>query len=228
MAAKKKPAPQSSTAAEKRTQSKKSAAKPVFTSSPKNYKATAAFTSKGQKASGLAPRKQGSSLRATPKTKAKNAESGLAGSGTPLGASFAMSRPTAARNVVNAALTATLLPGKGKIAGAIGRRVGSIADNAAWNAASKGLEAAGRGGKVSKTMTPFGPTLRSTRIGSVAQQAARMENLTRNADRIATATGRQTSAAVARTITRTGRAAKNIALTVAVAKNTKPKRNKKK
>lgn len=212
MVAKKKPSAQSANAAEKKASAKKKSAPNTFTYKGQTVTGiksapTAAVTAKGQKATGLARRpasQRGTSLRSEPKVKVKNAESGFAGSGLPLNQSLAGAQPLAARNLIPALMTATLIPGKGKIAAAIGRRVGMIADDAAFGAASKGLSASGAGGRVAKTFTPMGPTLRSTSIGTEAQQAARMGNLVANADRIGTATGRKVAGSVYGTLRRAG------------------------
>lgn len=114
MVAKKKPSTQSANAAEKKASAKKKSAPNTFTYKGQTVTGiksapTAAITAKGQKATGLSQRpapQRGTSLRSEPKVKVKNAESGLAGSGTPLGASIAMSRPGAKRNIARAAATA--------------------------------------------------------------------------------------------------------------------------
>jgi hypothetical protein len=69
---------------------------------------------------------------------------------------------------------ATKLAAKG-----VGKYVGNLSTQAALQQNMKGLtNASGMGGKVSTTQTPFGPTLRSTKIGSAAEQSARVNNLT--------------------------------------------------
>jgi len=162
----------------------------------------------------------------------KKAESGFAGSGMPLGTSLALSRPTSAKNLSNVALSIGATPlgagVKSKIVSKIvsKSKIPGAAGNAAWDAAAKGLsKATGAGGKVSKTFTPMGKTLRSTQIGSAKQQAARIENLTRNADRISNraVAGAKTQIAknVSRRINKTQQAAG-----VAVVASNKPKNNK--
>lgn len=60
----------------------------------------------------------------------------------------------------------------------IGKAIGGRTAAAAYQANTKGLAAAtGAGGKISRTVTPMGPTLRSTAIGTAKQQAARINNL---------------------------------------------------
>lgn len=102
---------------------------------------------------------------------------------------------------------------------------------AAFNAAAKGLsKATGAGGRVSRTYTPMGKTLRSTVIGSPAQQKSRIDNLYANAQRI----GNRTEAAtktrmIAKTTRVVNKAAKVISegsATALVATN-KPKKKKK-
>jgi hypothetical protein len=117
--------------------------------------------------------------------------SAFRGSGTPLGSSFA--KPTKTQ-LVNAALSAVSLPGSGQVRNAVAKKLGTSRAYSAYDstigAASKGLNASGMGGKVSRTQTPFGPTLRSTVVGSPAQQSARMGGLAANADRIASSAAR--------------------------------------
>jgi hypothetical protein len=68
---------------------------------------------------------------------------------------------------------ATKLAAKGA-----GKYVGNLSTQSAMVPNMKGLKGAtGMGGKVSRTQTPMGPTLRSTEIGTAKQQAARIGNL---------------------------------------------------
>jgi hypothetical protein len=130
----------------------------------------------------------------TPKTPVKKAGEGFAGSGGTLASGF---KKPSAGDIANAALTVTVAPGaKGPaslvrgIAKFRGARAFETTANAAYTANMKGLmTATGEGGKVSRTMTPFGPSLRSTSIGSPAQQAARINNLEVGAIRKATRAG---------------------------------------
>jgi hypothetical protein len=139
----------------------------------KGVKPTAAITKPGQKPTGLAPRTPAPVGKRTP---IKNAGSGFAGSGMPLGASLGVSKITKG-NVANAALAATLLPGSGQVTRYVAGKAGSIVASAAFKASTKGFGASGAGGKVKNVMTPFGKTLGSTSIGSAGQQSARMGNL---------------------------------------------------
>ncbi len=155
---------------------------------------TAAFTSPGKKPTTTRSRSAAEKPKETRRTPIKNAESGFAGSGTPLGTSIGLSRPTAAKNLVNVGLTIASVPmGAGVKAGIakalLSRKsvtsVANAAGSAAYGKAAKGLSTStGAGGKVSKTWTPMGKTLRSTQIGSPAQQSARLANLDKNAQRI--------------------------------------------
>jgi hypothetical protein len=76
---------------------------------------------------------------------------------------------------------------KNAIRSGFGRRVG----DATYNKATKGLSKASSGGKVSRTQTPMGPTLRSTRIQSEAERAARIGNLEKRASNIARSAEKQ-------------------------------------
>lgn len=79
---------------------------------------------------------------------------------------------------------------------------------AAWSAGSRNIAGAtGAGGKVSRTMTPFGPTLRSTRVGSEAQQAARMGGLEKVYENLAVRAGKIAQTQKVVSSVRTGRAA---------------------
>lgn len=196
-------------------------------------KPTEAITAKGQKATGLAKSSSSDRFASKAKTPVKQAGKGFAGSGSPLGTSFKLSQPTKASNVVNAALAVTALPGSGQVrsavAKAVGKRVGGWSESAALKAASKGLTATGAGGKVARTMTPFGPTLRSTAIGTAKQQAARMGGLTANAERIAAQTGRGAAQAAIRSTLRGFSKASNVArgaATIYVGSKAKPKKKK--
>jgi len=142
----------------------------------KPVKPTAAITKPGQKAVGLAKSSVPDRFASTAKTPIKKATSGLAGSGTPLGASMGIN-PINKGQITNAALTAVALPGSGQVRNYLGAKAGGRVTEAAFKASTKGFEASGAGGKVKNVMTPFGKTLGSTRIGSPAQQAASMGNL---------------------------------------------------
>lgn len=80
---------------------------------------------------------------------------------------------------------ATKLAAKGA-----GKYVSNLSMESAMGQNMKGLsKATGAGGKVSRTQTPMGPTLRSTAIGTEAQQAARVNNLVTNAVKKSVNTG---------------------------------------
>ena len=171
-------------------------------------KPTEAIVAPGQKPKDLGKSTKDNRFASNAKTSVKEASKGFAGSGSPLGTSFKLSQPTKASNVVNALLAITALPASGQIRAAVTKKVGAkvgqitgkvatAAEESAYLAASKGLSASGAGGKVSRTMTPMGPNLRSTAIGSPKQQAARIANLEANAGRITTAVGTSADRAVA-------------------------------
>ena len=190
---------------------------------------TEAFTNVGQRATGLAKAKPGTRGMATPKTPVKKGGAGFAGSGGP--ASTGMFNPTKS-NIINAALTATMLPGSGQVRSYIARRVGAIADEAAFTAfGSKIAASTGRGGRVARTQTPFGPTLRSTAIGTKAQQSARIENLLIGVEKGAIQTNAITAAAVSKSLAKAGRIGRGAAAATLATRVVAPKiknRNKKK
>jgi hypothetical protein len=154
----------------------------------KGVKPTAAFTKPGQKATGLAKSTVKDRFSSTAKTPVKNAGSGFAGSGSSLGSSLGVSKITKG-SVANAALAATLLPGSGQVTRYVAGKAGGIVANAALKASTKGFGASGAGGKIKNVMTPMGPTIASTSIGSAGQQSARMNNLLTGKVKEATSAG---------------------------------------
>jgi hypothetical protein len=177
-------------------------------------KPTEAITSKGQKPKDLGKSTKGNRFESKAKTPVKQAGKGFAGSGSSLGTSLKMSQPTKASNVINAALAVTALPGSGQVKAAITKAVGSkVAGYSAKGAtpiAYKGLSASGAGGKVSKTVTPFGPTLRSTAIGTKAQQAGRMAGLSKRAENVVTGTASRAASSAMRETVKTIKKASTI------------------
>lgn len=162
----------------------------------------------------------------------KQAGKGFAGSSGTYASGF---KNITKGDILNATLAVTSMPGSGQVRAAvaktIGKKVGQLADTSAFKAASKGLASAtGAGGKVTRTVTPFGPTLRSTRIGSSAQQAARVENLLKNADRIAAQTARGAAQAAIRSTVKVFGKASEVgrgSATIYVGAKTQPKKKKK-
>jgi len=176
----------------------------------KGIKPTAAFTNKGQKATGLAKSNVTDRFASTAKTPVKNAKSGFAGSGSSLGSSFGVSKITKT-NVANAAFAATLLPGSGQVTRYVAGATGKFVAKTTFGVASKGLEVSGAGGKIKNVMTPFGKTIASTRIGSPAQQAASMGGLVKRAENIATGSGQIIANTVVRGMNKTGKVVKVVA-----------------
>ena len=196
-------------------------------------KPTAAFTAPGQKATGLA--KGGPSI---PSMSGKGSKGAFAGSGASVAQSLARGEPTKPSNVMNALLTVTALPGSGQVRNVVAKKFGSFAgkaaENSAWDAAAKGLFKDGMGGKLKMSQTVTGKQLTSTAIGSEAQQAARMNNLMSNADRIAGRAGAGTSTKVVSKIVKTSskvgakvREAQVVGAAAVVAKKTAPKNKSK-
>jgi hypothetical protein len=97
----------------------------------------------------------------------------------------------AAETVALGAGGAALIRGATRLgAKAAGRYVGNLSMESAMGQNMKGLKGAtGMGGKVSTTQTPMGPTLRSTKVGSPAEQSARIGNLETNAIKKSVNTG---------------------------------------
>jgi hypothetical protein len=197
-------------------------------------KPTEAITAKGQKGKDLAKSTKDNRFASKAKTPVKQAGKGFSGSGSPLGTSFKMSQPTKASNVINAALAVTALPGSGQVKSAITKAVGKKV--AGWSAkgatpvAYRGLSASGAGGKVAKTMTPFGPTLRSTAIGTKAQQAGRMAGLSKRAENVVTGTASRSASLAMRstvkTINKAGKVGRDAAQIYVGSKTMNKKKNK--
>jgi hypothetical protein len=118
--------------------------------------------------------------------------------------------------------------------GVAGRVLGKVLSNVAGRVVGKEVfetlapRTIGTGGKVSKTYTPMGPTLRSTRIMTQGQTAAAGKGLTKIASNRANEVGSQIGSKVAagtRTATR-GAATLGIALNDTKVKNKKDTRKK--
>ena len=93
----------------------------------------------------------------------------------------------------------------------LGSKLGSMSAEAQFAASTaKGFEASGAGGKIKDVMTPFGKTVSSTGIGSPAQQAARMGNLTIMKEKEAISGGTILANQLARTMMQAGRRAKTV------------------
>lgn len=197
MAAKKKPAYQDpskknrATTKDKPKSSGPSAAQIAALKGPTSTKKpTEAITAPGQKATGLAKSTvKGNRFSSTAKTPVYKAQQGLRGTGTPLASSLNY-KPTK-MNIVNAALTVTALPGSGQVskflAGKAGNYVSRATAEGTWQTAGKGLGSISGGGKVGKTFTPMGPTLKSTRIMNPAQKSAALKGLTTRAANVTNA-----------------------------------------
>jgi hypothetical protein len=190
-------------------------------------KPTTAVTAKGQKATGLA--KGGPSI---PSMSGKGDKGAFAGSGASVAQGFALSEPTKPKNIINAALAVTALPGKGQIAKAISNKVGSITAESSL-ATYRGLGKSGAGGNVVKsnlrsTATPKVTT--QTAVGSEAQQAARMGNLYMAAYKQSGRAGRMAGVTTGRALAQVGKTVRDVQVAGAaavVAKKTAPKNKSK-
>lgn len=181
-----------------------------------------AITKKGQKATGLSKSTTPDRFASTAKTPVYKAGTGLRGSGTPLGTSFGISEPTKKSNVINAALAVTGVKGTGIVAQKVGQAAGKFVGNKAFPILAKGLEASGMGGKIYGALTPQGRAIASTAIGTSAQQAARMENLTK----IAVSRSNQIASSVAKDVAKgvsVGGRVVSVVAAKAVNKPTAPK-----
>ena len=90
-------------------------------------------------------------------------------------------------NVANAALTVVAAPASvgrgaiGPVTSAVVKKVQKYVGGKALPVLSQGLNKSGAGGRLYGALTPEGVALASTRIGTAAQQGARMGNLSKNA-----------------------------------------------
>lgn len=146
-------------------------------------KPTEAIVNKGQKATGL-------SKSSTPDRFKPKLSKNIPTSNKAVNALNTAGRFAAESVALGGAGSIVSIAGK-----SIAKRAGIKAFERTGGAALQaGLErlagATGAGGKVSRTMTPFGKTLRSTAIGSKAQQGARMGNLAIGAEKQAIRAGR--------------------------------------
>lgn len=138
---------------------------------------------------------------------------------------------TAAESVALGAGGAAVIRGVTRLgAKAAGRYVGNTAAQAALRQNMKGLSnASGAGGKISKTQTPFGPTLRSTKIGSPAERSARINNLVVAAEKKAAGTGADAGSRAMIDVFKAGNRAKQGATTVGggvITQRNRRRRNK--
>lgn len=171
-----------------------------------NVKPTEAFTAPGQRATGLGKSVDKDRFKIDAKTPVRNAGSGFAGSGAPFAA---MPQKVSKGAVVDAALIIASTPGSGQVSKAIGKKVGQFVSGHTFDAAARGLETAtGAGGRIKDVMTPFGKTIAGTKIGSAAEQSARIENLISGAAKTAKIAG--------------GGAAKSVERAAKLASNAKP------
>lgn len=165
---------------------------------PTKYKATEAITAKGQKAKGLVPSNQKNRFSSTAKTPVSDVKKGtwsLRGTGTPLGTSLAI-QPINKQRIASTLLVAAggvTSKGSGVVTKAVtkklvGRYGGAAAEGAAEGAfvsAAKGIKGMSGGGKIKTANTPFGMTLRSTKIMNPAQKSAAQTGLLTRAGNIA-------------------------------------------
>ena len=187
-------------------------------------KPTTAVTAKGQKATGLA--KGGPRI---PSMSGKGDKGAFAGSGASVAQGFALSQPTKPKNIINAALAVTALPGKGQIAKAISNKVGSITAESSL-ATYRGLGKSGMGGKLKMSETVTGKQLTSSAVGSEAQQSARMMNLYMGAYKQSGRAGRTAAVTTSRALARVGKTVRDVQVAGAaavVAKKTAPKNKSK-
>ena len=174
-------------------------------------KPTEAITAKGQKATGLGKSAKDNRFASTAKTPVQ-----------------VVKEPSLGDVARFAATVFAATKGKGNFSRWSAGKLGGLAEGAAFQAASKGLSASGKGGKVLRTVTPMGPTLRSTRIGSPAQQAARMENLLKNASKIGTQTGQSVAQQTMKAVQNARKTARSVAATAVTADVVRKDKKKKK
>jgi hypothetical protein len=191
MAAKKKPAYQDpskknrATTKDKPKSSSPSAAQIAALKGPTSTrKPTEAITAPGQKATGLGKSKvQGNRFSPTFSKNIPTSQKAVN--------ALNWAGKTAAETVaLGAAGKLIANPVTKAVAKKVGQNIGGRTAQASYNANMKGLwKATGAGGKVTRTQTPMGPTLRSTAIGTSKQQTARVNNLETAAFKKATRAG---------------------------------------
>lgn len=161
-----------------------------------SIKPDTAITKMGQPAKGLANPRGTDRYSTTAKTPIS--KGAFAGSGNPKGKMFNITKG----NVVNAALTATALPGSGTFtkwaAGKVAGKVAGPVGDATWNVAAKGISTMRGGGRLYNASTPFGKTLASTKIMNAGQKGAAMTGLETRAANIANTAERAAAGAAAR------------------------------
>ena len=191
----------------------------------KTLRAMEAFTNVGEAATGLARSQADNRFASNAQTPVQNAGGNfnLRGMQTPY-ENFDISPG----NVAESALTAISFPVAGGMASSptaraasyIGGKLGNMSAAAQFAASTaKGFEASGAGGKIKNVMTPMGPSIASTAIGSTAQQAARMGNLTTMKAKEAISGGTIFANQLARTMMQAGRAGKTLSNIGLVGKN---------
>ena len=148
---------------------------------PGTRRPTEAITRPGQKAKGLAKSTSTDRFSSTAKTKLSTGP--FANSGNPNSKQFNVTKG----NVANAALTVVAAPASvgrgaiGPVTSAVVKKVQKYVGGKALPVLSQGLNKSGAGGRLYGALTPEGVALASTRIGTAAQQGARMGNLSKNA-----------------------------------------------
>ena len=184
-----------------------------------NVKPTEAITAKGQKATGLG--KSDNAKRFKPEL-SKNIPTSQRG----VNALSAAGRFAAESVALGGAGKGISVAGKA-LGKTLGKRAFEKTGGAAYQAGMERLAgASGMGGRVSRTQTPFGPTLRSTKIGSAAEQSARMGNLAIGAEKQAIRAGQIARTETMKSVAKATTAAKNTAIVAGTAaSSTKARKN---
>ena len=187
---------------------------------PVKAQPTEAFTAPGQKAKGLAKSNVKDRFASTAKTKVVKPTDQLGG-GSPLGTSFGIN-PLNKGQIAGAASTIAGTKGSGQVAKKLAEKVGGFVSGHTFDAASRGLGAAsGMGGRIKSVTTPFGKTVAGTKIGSAAEQSARIGNLVKNAEKTAGLAGRSAAKQVLKGVSQVGGAGRVVAGSAAVSSASK-------
>lgn len=174
-----------------------------------NVKPSEAFTSKGKMATGLSGARN-PNLASKPGSKSGVASQRGYNAVNKIASTVAQ---TALTTAVTGAIGSVGKQATVGLAKRLGAKAFQKTGGAAWTAGSRNIAGAtGAGGKVSRTMTPFGPTLRSTRIGSAEQQAARMGGLSKVYENLAVRAGKIAQTQKISSTVRTGRAATQLGM----------------
>jgi hypothetical protein len=130
--------------------------------------------------------------------------------------------------IANAALTAVALPGSGQVRKYLAAKAGGRVTEAAFSASTKGFGSSGMGGRIYTAGGLEGKVIASTKVGSAAEGAAKMNNLEIAKIKEAVRAGADIGNQVARGMNQTGKVVKGVVIGGVVTKGVGSKAKKKK